>query len=246
MEKLIIHPIPLMYGDFKYAKSRMTYLNYLDEDIRLYCFIWYIEGTKGEKILIDAGSTAETVARMFPDEGNIHIQTPEEGLKKYNVSPADIDRVIVTHLHWDHIFLAHEYVNARFVVQEDELNAARNSDGEDPGYVPALYEDLNFEVVKGDVQITDGIKVLLTPGHTAGGQSVAVETEKGVAVITGFCCIRENFEPREEIRKKTPFIIPGAHINVPQSRESMMKVINTADIIVPLHGLEYVTIDKIP
>lgn len=245
MEKLVIHPIPLMYGTMKYAKSRMTYMFNLDEDIDVYSFIWYIEGAK-ERVLVDTGATAETVAEIYPEEDITPVQSLEEGLGKYNLSPADIDTVIVTHLHWDHIGLAHEYINARFIVQEDELNAARNFKVPIGGYIPALYEDLNFEVVKGDAPIIDGIKVLLTPGHSAGSQSVAVETEKSVAVIPGFCCIRENFEPREAIRKKTPFIVPGVHINVPQCHESMLKVIRTADIIVPLHGLEYVTLDTVP
>jgi len=245
MEKLIIHPIPIMYGNFPYAKSRMTYLHYLDEDLKIYCFIWYIEGAK-EKVLVDAGSTAETVAGIYADEDINLVQTLEEGLGKYNLKPADIDTVIVTHLHWDHIGLAHKYTNARFIIQEDELNDAKSYKVPTEGYIPALYNDLNFEVVKADVPVIDGISVMLTPGHSAGAQSVAVETEKGVAVIPGFCCIRENFEPREDIRKKNPFIVPGVHINVPQCRESMLKVIKAADIIVPLHGLEYVTLDTVP
>ena len=245
MEKLTIHPIPLMFGFFKYAKSRMTYLYNLDQHINIYCFVWYIEGA-GERVLVDAGATAETVAEIYPEEMITPVQSLEEGLGKYNISPADIDTIIVTHLHWDHIGLAHKYVNARFIVQEDELNEARRYSVPTGGYIPALYEDLNYDVVKGDVQIMKGIKVLLTPGHSAGGQSVAIETKKGTAVIPGFCCIEENFEPPESIREKTPFIVPGVHISVPQISESMVKVIRTADMIVPLHGLKYVNIDTIP
>jgi N-acyl homoserine lactone hydrolase len=245
MEKLIIHPIPLMFGFWKYAKSRMTYLYNLDQHINVYCFIWYIERAK-EKVLIDAGATAETVAGVYPDEVITSVQSLEEGLGKYHVSPADIDTVIVTHLHWDHIGLAHKYINARFVIQEDELNEARRYSVPTEGYIPALYKDLNFDVVKGDVQVTDGISVLLTPGHSAGGQSITVETEKGIAVIPGFCCIEENFEPPEGVREKIPFIVPGVHISVPQISESMVKVIRAADMIVPLHGLKYVNMDKIP
>ena len=67
MEKLTIHPIPLMFGFFKYAKSRMTYLYNLDQHINIYCFVWYIEGA-GERVLVDAGATAETVAEIYPEE----------------------------------------------------------------------------------------------------------------------------------------------------------------------------------
>jgi glyoxylase-like metal-dependent hydrolase (beta-lactamase superfamily II) len=186
------------------------------------------------------------VKRGRPRETITPIQTIEEGLAKFGLQPDDIDIVIVTHLHWDHIELARMFVNAKFIVQEDELNAARNAKYPVEGYMKELFEGLNFEIIKGDAQVIEGIKVLLTPGHTAGGQSVAVETEKGTAVIAGFCCIRENFEPSEAIRKNMPFIVPGIHISVPQASESMLKIMQVADIIVPSHELEYCTVDTIP
>ena len=103
-----------------------------------------------------------------------------------------------------------------------------------------------FEGEKGDTEIMKGIRVLSTPGHSVGGQSVAIETEEGTAVIAGFCCIGENFEPDEEIKKRTQFIIPGIHLSVSKSRESMLKVIEAADIIVPLHEPKYADISTIP
>lgn len=246
MGKLTIHPIPLLKVVDRFGKPKMTYLFNFGEDVHTACFVWYIEGAK-EKILVDAGPTYETTIKRGRSKETVQlVQTLEEGLAKFNIKPADIDKVIVTHLHWDHIELARTLVNAKFVVQEEELRVARDPELAGEGYVQELFEGLDFEVVKGDVQITEGIKVLLTPGHTAGGQSVVVDTEKGNAVLPGFCCIRENFEPSEEIRKKVPFIVPGVHMDVPQSRESMQKVIETADIIVPLHELEYLYIDTIP
>jgi N-acyl homoserine lactone hydrolase len=246
MGKLTIHPIPLLKVVDRFGKPKMTYLFNFGEDCHTACFVWYIEGAK-EKILVDAGPTYETtIKRGRPKETVQVVQTVEEGLAKFNVKPADIDKVIMTHLHWDHIELGRKFVNAKFVVQEEELRVARDPELAGEGYMQELLEGLDFEVVKGDVQITEGIRVLLTPGHTAGGQSVVVETEKGKAVLPGFCCIRENFEPPEEIRKKTPFIVPGVHIDVPQARESMLKVIAAADIIIPLHELEYLTIETIP
>jgi N-acyl homoserine lactone hydrolase len=246
MENLTIHPIPLFIVAAKREKPRMTHLFYSGEDVQVCCYVWYIEGA-GENILVDAGGTAETVvARGRPREWITQVQSLEEGLAKFQLKPGDIDTVIVTHLHWDHIELARKLVNARFIVQEDELNAVNNPDLADPGCEKDYFEGLNFEVVKGDTQITRGVKVLLTPGHSAGGQSVAIETEKGIAVIAGFCCIRENFEPGEEIRKTTPFILPGIHIDAQQAHDSMLKVIQAADIIIPLHDPEFAHTDRIP
>jgi N-acyl homoserine lactone hydrolase len=246
MEQLTIRPIPLFKVIDRFGKPKMLYLFGFGEDINTCCYIWYIEGA-GEKILVDGGATVETVVkRGRPKETITPVQTMEEGLAKFGLKPEDIDTVIVTHLHWDHIELARKFVNARFIVQEDELNTALNPQYMGEGYMRELFEGLNFEVVKGDTRIMEGIEVLLTPGHTVGGQSVAVKTEKGTAVIAGFCSVRENFEPPEAIREKTPFIVPGIHLSVPQASESILKVKRTADIIVPPHEFEYTTVDSIP
>ena len=61
---------------------------------------------------------------------------------------------------------------------------------------------LNVEFVNGDYELTKGIRVILTPGHSPGGQSVAVDTDDGTYVIAGMCTIRENFYPPAEVLQK--------------------------------------------
>jgi len=124
-------------------------------------------------------------------------------------------------------------LKTKFIVQKHELDYARN-----PHpllqyfYLPIqdLLDEVNFDIVEGDKEIGKGVKVLLTPGHSPGSQSVAIETEKGTAVITGFCCINENFT--EGVWLVTP---PGIHANATQAYDSMLKVKEIADIIIPLH-----------
>jgi N-acyl homoserine lactone hydrolase len=77
----------------------------------------------------------------------------------------------------------------------------------------------------------DGIKVLLTPGHTVGGQSIVVNTKKGQAVITGFCCNEQNFPA------SGPVVPPGVHLNLMDAYDSVRKVKEVADILIPLHDL---------
>jgi len=246
MENLKIHPIPLFRGDDKHDKPKMTHLSYIGEDLHVCCYVWYIEGAD-ERILVDAGETTKMiVARGHSKESITHIQSLEEGLAKFQLKPGNIDILIITHLHGDHTALAHEFVNAKIIVQEDELNAVIKPDSAGEVRDKGPFAGLNLQVVRGDTQITKGVKALLTPGHTAGGQSVAIETEKGIAVITGFCCIQDNFEPSEEIRKSQPFIIPGSHINAQQAHDSMLEVIQSADIIIPLHDPKFAHLDTIP
>ena len=67
-------------------------------------------------------------------------------------------------------------------------NFFKNPHPVDHRYFPDLLDEVEVVQVDGDAQIVDGIRVLLTPGHTVGGQSVVVNTRAGQAVITGFCC----------------------------------------------------------
>jgi glyoxylase-like metal-dependent hydrolase (beta-lactamase superfamily II) len=101
----------------------------------------------------------------------------------------------------------------------------------DHRYFPDLLDDVEVVLVEGDREIVDGLQVLLTPGHTVGGQSVVVNTRKGKAVITGFCCNEQNFPATG------PVVPPGVHINVIDAYESARRVKEMADIIIPLHDL---------
>ena len=87
------------------------------------------------------------------------------------------------------------------------------------------------DLLDGDQEVRDGINVLLTPGHTVGGQSIVVNTKKGKAVITGFCCNDQNFPA------SGPCVPPGVHLNLMDAYDSVRKVKDVADIILPLHDL---------
>lgn len=210
-------------------------------------YIWYIEGSE-PKVLVDAGCRAEwLVSQGRPMED---IQSVEEGLNKSGVKPEDIDIVILTHLHSDHVQLASKFVRAKFIVQKAELDFALNPHpmvAKMGTYDKRFLKDLNMEVIEGDKEIIDGVRVVLTPGHTPGNQSVVVETLKGTAIITGFCCTLDNFAPPPEARAKGfEVIAPAMHCDPLQAYDSALKVKHSADIIIPLHESSFIGKDRLP
>ncbi|MCK4818067.1 N-acyl homoserine lactonase family protein, partial [bacterium] len=106
-------------------------------------------------------------------------------------------------------------------------------------YYPHLYQGLAWETVRGDKEIIPGVKVIFTPGHTAGSQSVAVDTERGKVVIPGLCSIDENYETKE-------VIIPGMHFDPFKAYDSIVTIRKMADIILPTHSQSLVNIKSIP
>jgi glyoxylase-like metal-dependent hydrolase (beta-lactamase superfamily II) len=241
-----IHPIPLLRHNF--PKPKMTYLLNFGQTVLMANYVWYIEGPKGN-ILVDTGITPERlISRGYEVDP---IQTLDDGLKKLGLATGDIDTVILTHTDHDHTALAHRFTRARFFIQRAELEFVRNPH---PFFKAARAQDfqelvsgLRFEVVEGDVKVDEKIELLLTPGHTPGSQSVAVKTDQGTAIITGWCCIQENFEPPPELRERgLSFIPPGVHTDIMEAYKSVERVQSIADVIIPIHEPELVHRTTIP
>jgi len=105
-----------------------------------------------------------------------------DALAEHDLSPADVKIVINSHLHFDHCGQNAVFKQAPFYVQRKELDRARKS-GEAIGWFD--FAGARFELLDGDTEIADGVRVVATPGHTSGHQSVFVDTADGGAVMIG-------------------------------------------------------------
>ena len=120
-----------------------------------------------------------------------HPDRLQELIAQAGFSPADVDVVIDTHLHFDHAggntFRDGEgqvrvsFPNARYHVQRGEWEwAHRTNERTSASYLPHNYEPVmaagRLELVEGDVEIVPGISVMRTPGHCPGHQSVLVRS----------------------------------------------------------------------
>jgi glyoxylase-like metal-dependent hydrolase (beta-lactamase superfamily II) len=163
--------------------------------IRLYCLL--IE-TGHQKILVDTGygdklSEQEREFMRLEGEGRLL-----GNLAALGVLPEDIDLVINTHLHGDHCGgntrhdekgnLVPTFPNALYYVQRIELADALFPNERTRG----TYHRENLEPVEragqlrvlwGDTRLTDEVRVMVTPGHTPGHQSVAIESKGKTAVF---------------------------------------------------------------
>ncbi len=237
MSKFVIHP--LVVGINETDQGIMTYQKGYGKRIYLPIYVFYLEGG-GQKILVDTGMEEFMVPPKAEEETGLKIMEFEEALATMNLKPEDVDIVIQTHLHNDHCENTYKCTNAKVYVQRAELDFFKEPHPIDHRYCSDLLDESEVVILEGDAEIVPGVRVVPTPGHTVGGQSVAVETEMGTAVITGFCCNGSNFPT------VGPAVAPGVHIHAIEAYESAQRVKELADILVPIHDIEVGRKGRIP
>jgi N-acyl homoserine lactone hydrolase len=96
----------------------------------------------------------------------------------------DIRFVVNCHLHFDHCGGNPLFPGRPIVVQHTELAAARTTTDYT---LPTLVDHpgAHYEQLAGEAEILPGIRVIPTPGHTAGHQSVVVKLRDGTVIVAG-------------------------------------------------------------
>ncbi len=106
-----------------------------------------------------------------------------DALAEIDLSPADITAVINTHLHFDHCGQNAVFSHAPWYVQRAEDERARRESADLYGWFGFM--SARFELLDGDAEVLPGLRVIATPGHTSGHQSVLVATPTGMDVLIG-------------------------------------------------------------
>lgn len=149
----------------------------------------------GALILVDTGVGNKEDERFREIYGIANEGDPsrlEDGIRAAGFQPDDVDLVVLTHLHFDHAgggsVRTHEgasvpaFPRARYVVQRGELDfARRDNERIRASYLPASLEPIDraglWDPVDGDVELTAGIRLVRTPGHTPHHQSIRIDSD---------------------------------------------------------------------
>jgi glyoxylase-like metal-dependent hydrolase (beta-lactamase superfamily II) len=212
--------------------------------------VFLVEGN-GKKILIDTGMSNTEIAGKYHHPGSYQPEgyTIMDQLKKHGLSTHDIDMIIFTHLHWDHVYYINEFPNAELVVQKSEYEYANNPIGlyhksyEYPtiGLTPQ-FEGRDFTLVEGETEIIEGISVYLSTGHSIGHQTVVVNTKDGKYHCCGDLIFSlDNLNEIPEINYTiTP---PGRFMNIDEAWKSIEDLKERAGerkFILPTHAIEMI------
>ncbi len=106
-----------------------------------------------------------------------------EVLAEAGIALDDINAVVNCHLHVDHAGQNSLLPGVPIFVQPGEWEIAHTTDHTILEWID--FPGATYEQVAGDHEPFEGIRVLATPGHTPGHQSLVVETDEEPIVLAG-------------------------------------------------------------
>lgn len=178
-------------GYLECNKGFITLGKDMDKMIRIPVFCFLVSHPKGN-VLIDTG-----IAKDYNKTWGKRLEFFKPAIEKDIadcLKSLKIGYVINTHLHIDHCGNNDCFKDAVFIVQKEEYEAALNPKiYQKLAYPDKLNKRLNFKFIDGNLDLfgDDKIKIIKTPGHSQGHQSVLLKLKDNDMIIAGDACYTE-------------------------------------------------------
>jgi len=183
------------------------------------CYL--IEHEKG-KLLWDTGLPLGVVGKgsVRIDDGTLRYERSiVDQLAAMNIAPRDLT-VAFSHMHFDHAGGANAFADSKVLMQRAEWDAVL---ADYPQFEPKVYDKLennpNVTIIHGDYDVFgDGsVRIVYSPGHTPGHQSLLVNLQNtGPVVLSGDLY---HFRESRTLRR-----VPTFNYDKAQSLQSIDKV----------------------
>src|ERR1700744_4976791 len=170
-----------------------------DQDTLILCFQSYIVKTPHHTILVDSCIGNDKPRPLRPKWNMKTDDTYMHAVAAAGFSPSDVDFVMCTHLHVDHVGWntrlengrwVPTFPNARYVFGKTEFDywVEQNGKAAVPPFADSVLpvvEANKAEIVRNDFAIGDHVRILPTPGHTPGHIAFAMGKATDDAVFVG-------------------------------------------------------------
>ena len=184
--------------------------------------------------LINANAATEPRRVLF-DCGHVgRRRALVRALAERELTPADIDSMVLSHGHWDHIQNVDLFPRATVFLHAAERRYPQAPDPDDlatPAWTKYLLAGLDVREVREGDQVADGVSVIELPGHTAGSIGLLTQTEDGRAVLSG--------DAVSSARSLQSGQATVAGYNENLARESVTRVGQLARIVFPGHDAPF-------
>jgi glyoxylase-like metal-dependent hydrolase (beta-lactamase superfamily II) len=176
-----------------WAEVRERYPETLDGDawrLHVHCTVLRVDG---RTVLFDTGIGPETAPAFAWTERRGEL---DRELEAAGVAPGDVDTVVISHVHDDHLGWTVDptttrprFENARYLIHRADLEMMRGAeDEENRAIYEATIEPLErlgaVDPTEEPVELLPGVLVRHAPGHTPGHQVVLIDSEGERALVS--------------------------------------------------------------
>jgi len=160
-----------------------------DADLGMDYSFWLARNSE-RTVLVDCGFNRERAAakQRFMDND------PLELLSRMDVRPEEVDHVVISHMHYDHIGNTDLFPNATFSIAREEYDYWRGPYGDrelmrvlvDPvevEIIESLERQERLQIVDGSAEVVPGIAVTRVGGHTPGQLIISIDGSRKTVVL---------------------------------------------------------------
>ena len=167
----------------------------------IFCVQSYLVQTPHHVILIDTCVGNHKPRPTLAFWGMLASDRYEKGLAAAGFDVGEVDYVLCTHLHVDHVGWntrlengrwVPTFPNAKYVFAGRELEHWTERHNTDPTRLPWITDSVlpiieanRVELVRSDHELSDLVRLVSTPGHTVDHYSVRVGKAGSAAIVTG-------------------------------------------------------------
>jgi glyoxylase-like metal-dependent hydrolase (beta-lactamase superfamily II) len=182
-------------------------------------------------LLIEGYDAAGQLKRILIDPAHVGRRTYLwDALAARSLGPADIDLVVLTHAHWDHVQNIDVFDHAPLLVHPDERRYAMDphrNDWATPAWTGAILERQEIREIQEGDELIPGVGIINMPGHTVGSIGITVSNADGLSIITGDALHYANVA----VTRQNPLVFWDRD----EAIASIDRVVSLADVIYPGH-----------
>jgi len=199
-------------------------------------FVW-VARSPDRTFVIDTGFTREdAIARKRE-----FLCDPIDSLTEIGIKAADVNDVILTHLHYDHAGNFGKFPKATFHLQDKEMDyatgrfmgfakTAHSFDVDDVTGLVRMNFSGRMQFHDGEEELAPGLSVHRLGGHTPGMQCVRVNTARGIVVLAS-----DTSHFYENFLNYRPYVNVVNQPDMLQGYRTLRSLADSLDHIVPGH-----------
>ncbi|MBY6092562.1 N-acyl homoserine lactonase family protein [Maritimibacter alkaliphilus] len=195
-----------------------------------------------EVIVVDTGMDPAKAAK----HGHNHLLSPVDALRTLGVEAAEVETVILTHAHYDHLGFLDAFPAARFHMQAAEMDYVTGPWMMKPWFRRAYEVDEITRLVQllhggrldlhgREARIAEGVTVHWVGGHCAGQEIVRVRTARGWVVLAS-----DALHYYEEYARGVPFAVVYSSAEMIAAHDVIRALADSDSHVLPAHDPQMV------